>query len=197
MKSKNPNDTVATVNQGRRQWLTSTSLLVAGGALLPLGQAATAATAATAAQAAPAPTSAEIDAFHELGLLLTGRKDLPLDVSTRLLTALNHDDAGFTGKAQQLSKALADAGVKDINAFSASSVAADPALKDTAMKIISGWYLGYTGTPVSLSDTDDTQFITYTGALMFERTREVTVIPTYSRAGTDYWKEAPPGIKGA
>lgn len=195
MKSDNPNNPAATVNQGRRQWLTSTSLLVAGGALLPLGQAATT-RAATPVQTAPAQTSAEVDAFHELGLLLTGRKDLPLDVSARLLTALNRDDAGFTGKTQQLSKALADAGIKDINAFSGSSVAADPALKDTAIKIISGWYLGYTGTPVSLSDTDDTQFITYTGALMFERTREVTVIPTYSRAGTDYWKEAPPGIKG-
>ncbi|MHC1479336.1 sorbitol dehydrogenase family protein [Frateuria aurantia] len=196
MKSDNSQGRASTVNQGRRQWLTTTGMLVASGALLPLGHAAVTA-AASGTESAVAPSSADIDAFHELGLLLTGRKDLPLDVSARLLTALNHDDASFTGKAQQLAKALADAGVKDINAFPQSTVASDPVMKDTAMKIISGWYLGYTGTPVSLSDTDDTKFITYTAALMFERTREVTVIPTYSRAGTDYWQAPPPAIEGA
>lgn len=191
MKSDDSQPSIAPVNPRRRQWLASTGLLVAGGALLPLGQAT------SSPAAAAAPSSADIDAFHELGRLLTGRDDLPLDVSARLLQALQHDDGEFGHKSRQLAQALADAGVKHIDAFAQSPVAADPAMKDTAMKIISGWYLGYTGTPVSLSDTDNTQFITYTGALMFERTREVTVIPTYSRAGTNYWHAAPPVVEGA
>jgi hypothetical protein len=67
-------------------------------------------------------------------------------------------------------------------------------MKALAVSIVSGWYLGYTGTPVGLAVKDDTQFITYSGALMFEPTRDVTVIPTYARAGTDYWAAAPASI---
>ena len=70
--------------------------------------------------------------------------------------------------------------------------------------IVSAWYLGYTGTPISLRAEDDTGFVTFTKALMYEPTMDATVRPTYARAGINYWVEppdfvtpppAPPGIK--
>ena len=70
----------------------------------------------------------------------------------------------------------------------------NPALRETAATIVSAWYLGYTGTPIPLRAEDDTGFVTFTGALMYEPTMDATVRPSYARAGLNYWVEPPPFV---
>jgi hypothetical protein len=174
-------------NPGRRRILISAGLASAAGALLPWGKIAHA--------QAPAPASpAELEAFHALGQRLTGHDDLPRDVSARLYAALARGNRAYAAQASALASALDKAGIDTMARFQGSAVESDATLKATAMAIISGWYLGYTGEPLDHLAQDDTQFITYQGALMFEPTRDATVIPTYARAGTNYWSEPPPGL---
>jgi fructose 5-dehydrogenase small subunit len=174
-------------NPARRRVLISAGLVAAAGALLPWARMAY---GQSPAQASPA----ELDAFLALGQRLTGREHLPADISARLFAALADGDRAFGANVVRLVRALDEAGIKDMRQFKDSAVDRDPSLKALAVSIVSGWYLGYTGTPVGLAVKDDTRFITYTGALMFEPTRDVTVIPTYARAGTDYWAVAPASI---
>jgi fructose 5-dehydrogenase small subunit len=174
-------------NPARRRVLVSAGLVAAAGALLPWARMAY---AASPAQASPA----ELDAFLKLGQRLTGREHLPPDISARLFAALARGDRAFGENITRLARAMDAAGITDMHRFKGSAVDSDAGLKALAVLIVSGWYLGYTGTPVGLAVKDDTQFITYTGALMFEPTRDVTVIPTYARAGTDYWAAAPASI---
>lgn len=111
-----------------------------------------------------------------------------------MFAALAQGDRTFGANVSRLIQAMDAAGIGHMHRFKGSSVDTNPEMKALAVSIVSGWYLGYTGTPVGLAVKDDTQFITYTGALMFEPTRDVTVIPTYARAGTDYWAAAPASI---
>jgi hypothetical protein len=177
----------APANPARRRVIVSAGLMAAAASLLPWSRMAY---GQSPAQASPA----ELDAFLRLSERLTVRKALPADVSARLYAALAGGDRGFGPRVSALARALDTAGIDDMRRFKGSVVEADPALKKLAVDIVSGWYLGYTGIPVGLAVTDDTQFITYTGALMFDPTHDVTVIPTYARAGTDYWSAAPSSI---
>ncbi|QWT21522.1 sorbitol dehydrogenase family protein [Bacillus sp. NP157] len=174
-------------NPARRRILVSAGLVAAAGALLPWSRMAYAATPAQA-------SAAELDAFLTLGRRLTGRDGLPADISARLFVALAGGDRGFPARIAALARALDAAGIDDMRRFKDSPVDRDPDMKALVVSIVSGWYLGYTGEPKSLVAKDDTAFITYTGALMFEPTHDVTVIPTYARAGTDYWAAAPTTI---
>lgn len=174
-------------NPARRRVLISAGLVAAAGALLPWARMVY---AESPAQASPA----QLDAFLRLGQRLTGREHLPPDISARLFAALAQGDRTFGANVSRLIQAMDAAGISDMHRFKGSSVDTNPEMKALAVSIVSGWYLGYTGTPVGLAVKDDTQFITYTGALMFAPTRDVTVIPTYARAGTDYWAAAPASI---
>ena len=181
--SSEPN-TALPVNQGRRRLLISASMVAAAGALLPWAKMAY---GQSPAQASPA----ELDAFLQLGRRLTGRPELPSDVSARLFAALANGNRDFGRQVTSLSRAMDAAGIDDMHRFKGSAVDTDPAMKALAMSIVSGWYLGYTDDG---GDKSVPQFITYTGALMYAPTIDVTVIPTYARAGTDYWSAAPASI---
>jgi len=183
-KGASEQDTAPTVNQGRRRVLISAGMVAAAGALLPWAKMAY---GQSAAQASPA----ELDAFLQLGRRLTGRPALPSDVSTRLFAALARGNRDFGAQVTSLVRAMDAAGIDDMHKFKGSAVDNDAAMKALAVSIVSGWYLGYTGNPDSSADA---QFITYTGALMYAPTIDVTVIPTYARAGTDYWSAAPASI---
>ncbi|MDQ7996859.1 MAG: sugar dehydrogenase complex small subunit [Luteibacter sp.] len=178
---------VPPINTGRRRLLISAGMIAAAGALLPWTRMAY---GQSPAQASPA----ELDAFLTLGRRLTGHPELPADVSARLFAALAAGDRNFGPQVTALIRAMDAAGIDDMHKFKGSAVDADPALKALAVSIVSGWYLGYTGEPKGTGKDDGTQFITYTGALMFKPTIDVTVIPTYARAGTDYWSAAPASI---
>jgi len=148
---------------------------------------------AARAQAASAAAPSDGDAFYALSTFLTHRPKLEADLAFRVYQQLTDLDADFPRKVVALGKAIEQAHVTDIDAFLALPASSDQTLRATMTAIVSAWYLGYTGTPANLSTQDNARFVTYTGALMFEPTKAETVIPTYSRAGTNFWADPPPG----
>ncbi|REG52178.1 D-sorbitol dehydrogenase-like protein [Paraburkholderia sp. BL6669N2] len=60
-------------------------------------------------------------------------------------------------------------------------------LKQTALAIISAWYMGV------LVDAPDAEVFAYEQALMYRPTRDVMTIPSYAKSGPNGWNaEAPP-----
>jgi fructose 5-dehydrogenase small subunit len=60
-------------------------------------------------------------------------------------------------------------------------------LKETALAIISAWYLGV------VSDAPDAEVFAYEYALMYGPTKDVMTIPSYAISGPNGWKaDAPP-----
>ena len=60
-------------------------------------------------------------------------------------------------------------------------------LKETALSIISAWYLGV------VTDAADAEVFAYEYALMYQPTRDVMTIPSYAISGPNGWTaEAPP-----
>jgi hypothetical protein len=63
----------------------------------------------------------------------------------------------------------------------------DGPLKETALSIISAWYLGV------VTDAPDAEVFAYEYALMYQPTRDVMTIPSYAISGPNGWTaEAPP-----
>lgn len=61
------------------------------------------------------------------------------------------------------------------------------ALKETALAIISAWYLGV------VKDADDAEVFAFEYALMYQPTRDVMTIPSYAISGPNAWpSDAPP-----
>ncbi len=132
-------------------------------------------------------------AFLALSQRLTNRAALDAQISARAFAALSAEDASFPAAALKLSQAMEQAGLTDMRNFK-EFAAAHPDLSPTAMKIISAWYLGYTGTPEGEANHDDARFVAFAGALMYEPTKDVTIVPTYARGHTNYWVEPPASL---
>ncbi|WP_434776942.1 sugar dehydrogenase complex small subunit [Neisseria sp. Ec49-e6-T10] len=128
--------------------------------------------------------------FLELSQFLTGKQLDPI-LANRVLEALSKIDSSFPKKAKFLEKEIRWAQLHDVDAFKTSTLFEQPELKETALTIISAWYLGYAGTPVDQVATDNTVFITYTQALMYLPTQNALVIPSYMKWGTNYWVNPP------
>ncbi len=131
--------------------------------------------------------------FIALSKLATGRSQLDAAAGLRAWTQLVALDPAFPSKVAALVAATKHAGVASMAAFMASSLAQDSALRATMRTVVSAWYLGYTGVPVAVRANDTTGFVTYRGAMMFAPTVDATVLPTYARAGPDYWIDPPAG----
>jgi len=142
------------------------------------------------ADAAPADTGA----FRTLSAFLTGAPDLDAEIAARAFGQLTQLDASFPEKAGALASAVATSDAPSMDDFLAHPASSDLALRQTAVTVVSAWYLGYTGTPIPLRAEDDTGFVTFVGALQFEPTMDATVRPTYARDGLDYWVEPPPFV---
>jgi hypothetical protein len=141
----------------------------------------------TPAAGAEAP---DAEAFRALSQFLTGADQLDPVQAERAFAQLAALDDNFPEKAATLNEAVTNSGAQSVDAFLAHP-SSDGDLRTTTTAIVSAWYLGYTGTPISLRAEDDTEFVTFTGALMFEPTIDATVRPTYVRAGLNYWMEPP------
>lgn len=131
--------------------------------------------------------------FLALSQFLTEKSDLDPAVATRAFLALTEADEAFEGHANRLLAAIQDGRLADMDGFD-SFMAAHPALRSTAMRIISAWYLGYTGTPAPLDTEDDARFVAYESALMFRPTADATAVPSYTRGRTDYWRHPPASL---
>ena len=135
-----------------------------------------------------------IQDFLSLSERLTGRQALDARIAGRVWQALLDEDGRFADRQRLLAQAMDDANLTDMRGFKAFAATQPETLTQTAIAIISAWYLGFTGSVEGHSATDNTRFITYTGALMFEPTIDATVIPTYSQAHSDYWVDPPASI---
>ncbi|MBB4867892.1 hypothetical protein HNP46_006811 [Pseudomonas nitritireducens] len=126
-----------------------------------------------------------------LSLLLTGRPRLDGLQAVRIGDALSAADSRFPQRLAQLAEAVDADGFDDMTHFADFCARHEPAVKATAMAILSAWYLGYTGTPSSYSSEDGARFIAFRYALMYTPTLDATVIPTFARDRTDYWDRPP------
>lgn len=134
------------------------------------------------------------ETLMRLSQLLTGRPLLNSLQAVRIADSLSAADPAFPERLAQLSQAVAADGLDDMRGFPAFCARHDPAVKTTAMAIISAWYLGYTGTPSADSTEDDARFIAFRYALMYTPTLDATVIPTFARGRTNYWDQPPATI---
>lgn len=131
--------------------------------------------------------------FLALSQFLTGKPDLNPAVAARAFLALTEADGAFEGHANRLLAAIQKGRLVDMDGFD-GFMAVHPDLRSTAMRIISAWYLGYTGTPAPLDGEDDARFVAYESALMFRPTADATAVPSYTRGRTDYWRHAPASL---
>ncbi len=136
----------------------------------------------------------DAESFRTLSRYLTGATELDPILAQRALAQLGALEAQFPASAAALGDAVRKSGAASVDGFLSDPASSDSALRETMGTIVSAWYLGYTGTPISLRAEDDTGFVTFTGALMYEPTMDATVRPTYARAGLNYWVEPPPFV---
>lgn len=178
------NDSSQPSHVSRRAFLRGAALVTGGAALLPYHPKAL----------ADALSNAPANDFMRLSLLLTARPTLPSAQGKRLHDALAVGDQQWADKLEALQAAIKADNFSDLSQFGEFCARHDPAIKATAMTIISGWYLGYTGTAADHSANDSLQFVAFRDALMYQPTLDATVIPTYSRGHTNYWTQPPATI---
>jgi fructose 5-dehydrogenase small subunit len=131
-----------------------------------------------------APTTDFVNQFMELSSLLIPHK-LDRDVGLRLAAALKIKDPGFTGRVTNLIDIAKRKQAKIVEEFFPD--VPDGPLKDTALLIISAWYLGV------IVDAPDAEVFAYELALMYQPTSDVMTIPTYAISRPNGWtSEAPP-----
>ncbi|MBT0718433.1 hypothetical protein HGT71_09195 [Rosenbergiella epipactidis] len=136
-------------------------------------------------------SSSYVEQLLKTSELLTGRRGLPIAVADRLSTLLIKHDAQFP---QQLARLFTHLNtLSDSDRQNLVGKLDDQDVK-TALAIISPWYLGFTGHPSTTQATDDAEFVTFLSALMYEPTHDITIRPSYARAGSDYWAEVPDGV---
>lgn len=140
--------------------------------------------------APPAAGTFDLKSFLQLSQVLTNRPTLDAVTGGRALANLSAEDKGFSAQASALFAAITAAKFTDMRAFN-TFIAGHEALRPVAMKIISAWYLGYTGHPSGNSFDDNARFVSYAGALMYQPTIDATVVPSYSRGHTNYWAHPP------
>ena len=160
----------------RRSFLVEPALVAAG---LVLEHALAAAPANAGAAVA------ETDVTR-LAAFLTAKNDLSAEFVSRAHGALLAEDATFDQRLMTLMQRLAAAGLPDVEAFRASTLAADPTLMATAIALIGALYTGRVGQGYR------GHLVSYEEALMYRPTADVLSIPTYSRAVSGYWTETPP-----
>lgn len=127
--------------------------------------------------------------FHQLCEFLTG-KELQMSLTERAFSALSKVDSQFGPLAENLASLIHQGRYASIEALKVAPEFSEETRR-TAMNIIASLYLGYAGTARPGHAEDDTQFVTYTQALMYRQTYKYTPIPSYSRWSTGYWTTIP------
>ena len=155
-----------------RRGLLRTSAAIGGLAIL----------AAVGAPISAIAADGESQGFTKLSEFLTGYQLDPV-LGTRYLAAIVKRNATFQADLAALQEAVKQSGAANMDAFLALP-GLDPALKATATKIVSAWYLGVVGEP------EDAELITYADALMYRPTKGILPIPSYG-PGPNAWGPKP------
>lgn len=124
---------------------------------------------------------------------LTGHAEIDANLANAAWDALVQREQDFSARFERLSTALKQAGALTFSQLDTSPIATDTALRSTAMAIIGAWYLGRVGV-VKANSEDGPAFVTYTGALMWRPTLDVTVLPSYVRGKPGFWAQKPASI---
>lgn len=135
-----------------------------------------------------APTS-----FMDISRLLTNHKEIDAGLAHVAWSALVLRAHNFSEGYEALQAALVKKGISDYRQYANSDIAKDPDLHAIAVALVGAWYLGRVG-EVKPRSEDGPAFISYTGALMWQPTIDVTVIPTYSRGQPGFWAEKPASV---
>jgi fructose 5-dehydrogenase small subunit len=155
--------------------------VIVGGGLLLGGLAA-----GTRIPAAPgdSATADFVNQFMQLSLLLIPHQ-LDRNVGSRLAVALRTKDPEFTAHVTSLLDIANKKSARIVEEF--FSDVPDGPLKDTALLIVSAWYLGV------IVDAPGAEVFAYELALMYQPTIDVMTIPTYAISGPNGWtSESPP-----
>ena len=136
-------------------------------------------------QSAMAAWSEEASArFMEISLLLIPHR-LDQEVGRRIGAAMGALNSQLSNQVTELLAIARNKNAKIVEDFF-PDVPAGP-LKDTALAIISAWYLGV------VSDAPDAEVFAYEYALMYGPTKDVMTIPSYAISGPNGWTaDAPP-----
>jgi hypothetical protein len=155
--------------------------VIIGGGLLLGGFAVGTRVPAAAEDAATAEAAHQ---FMQLSSLLIPHR-LDQDVGARLAAALRTKDPEFSAHITALLEIAKRKNARIVEEFFAD--VPDGPLRDTALLIISAWYLGV------LVDAPGTEVFAYELALMYQPTIDVMTIPSYAISGPSGWtSEAPP-----
>ena len=179
-KISDKNDTLLT----RRSFLSNTGILATAALFRPV-----------LSWADTPSLSPEQLSFVEFSHFLTNEVQLEEIIIERVYTCLVQGDAAFLTSALQTYQAIKKAGLSNADELNMHPIIDHPLYGAIIKKTVKAFYLGYTGELVGLSAKDDSQFVTYTGALMFKPTLDATVIPSYSRGKTNYWVNPPASMK--
>jgi len=162
-------------NLARRELLLGGLCLVGGLAGFP----------ALSAIAAPASwTQQSVAQFIEISSLLIPHQ-LNAEVGKRIGAAMSELNPSLSEQVVALLSIAKSKNARMVEDFF-PDVPAGP-LKDTALAIISAWYLGV------VSDAPDAEVFAYEYALMYGPTKDVMTIPSYAISGPNGWTaDAPP-----
>ena len=158
--------------------------ILAGGLAFVGGLAALSTLPAVSAAAAAAWSGESAARFMEISSLLIPHR-LNGDIGKRIGAAMSALNPSL---AEQVTELLAIARKKNARIVEDffPDVPEGP-LKETALAIISAWYLGV------VTDAPDAEVFAYEHALMYQPTKDVMTIPSYAIAGPNAWSaEAPP-----
>jgi fructose 5-dehydrogenase small subunit len=122
--------------------------------------------------------------FMEISLLLVPHR-LNEEVGKRMGTAMAALNPSLSQQIDGLLAIAREKNARIVEDFFAD--VPDGPLKETALSIISAWYLGV------VTDAPDAEVLAYEYALMYQPTRDVMTIPSYAISGPNGWTaEAPP-----
>ena len=156
--------------------------ILVGGGLLLGGFAAISTVPSGAADASSADFANQ---FMELSSLLIPHR-LDRDVGARLAAALLLKDPAFSAHVTNLIDIAKRKQAKIVEDFFLD--VPEGALKDTALLIISAWYIGV------IVDAPEAEVFAYELALMFQPTLDVMTIPTYAISGPNGWTSKSPPL---
>ena len=174
MPDQHRDDCPTAFNLGRRDVLLG-GLLIGGIAALPTLPAIAAATSWSDQSAAR---------FMEISRLLVPHH-LKEEIGKRMGAAMGASNSSLSQQIDGLLSIAREKNAQVVEDFFPD--VPDGPLKETALSIISAWYLGV------LTDAPDAEVFAYEYALMYQPTSDVMTIPSYAISGPNRWTaEAPP-----
>jgi fructose 5-dehydrogenase small subunit len=176
MGNQDRDDCPTAFNLGRRELLAGGLAFVGGFAFATLPAVSAAAAAAWSGESAAR--------FMEVSSLLIPHR-LNEGIGQRIGAAMNALNPTLAEQVNELLAIARKRNARIVEDFF-PDVPEGP-LKQTALAIISAWYLGV------VSDAPDAEVIAYEYALMYGPTKDVMTIPSYAISGPNAWPaEAPP-----